>query len=57
MIISYGYQRSDEWRLTSRIVLRMRLKAKAGRDAMEGLVSSYSATRPSVSVSVLGVLS
>ena len=45
-------------RLTSRrSVLRLRLKARSGREAVEGLVSSYSATRPSVSVSVLGVLS
>ena len=56
-MVSYGYQRSDERRLTSSIEVRQRLKVKAGRDAREGLVSSYSPTLPSVSVSVLGVLS
>ena len=47
----------DQRRLSSRSVVRTRLKVKADLAAREGLVSSYSPTLPSVSVSVLGVLS
>ena len=47
----------DQRRLSSRSVVRRMLKVKADLGAREGLVSSYSPTLPSVSVSVLGVLS
>ena len=57
MTIIYHMAVRDQRRLSSRSVVRRMLKVKADLGAREGLVSSYSPTLPSVSVSVLGVLS